>query len=284
MAVLGLEQRLAPLLLTQPAVWSPWGIGVLTPCSYDEDEAEQFLYATKPSISQQKELRRSHSWGGLATFRQSARYDQLFDEQVVESNAGTDIQKHRRKSTTSTSSDISRKTSMFSEMAFSTDSDDSTEPSDRAKSSNSLIEPRARDCSNTTTRQVRNLPFSVTREELLQAVDETGFGDLYDFVYVPHKFKEHRNLGFAFINFVNVETAQKFSAMWHRSRIFMKDGIGQRFQTTKPLNITVAAVQGHAANTKKARGSKMTRVRNTCFQPLMFLEPSIIADKPPGVF
>lgn len=93
-----------------------------------------------------------------------------------------------------------------------------------------------------TTLMIRNLPYSLTREELEQAVDESGFADMYNFVYLPHKW--NKQLGFAFINFVDVVAAKNFHAGWHKS---------QRFKSKcpkgiKPLNVSAASVQGHTAH------------------------------------
>jgi hypothetical protein len=269
MAVSGLEQRFAPLILTQP-VWSPWGIGVLTPWSYEQDEDEQLLYATKTPKPEQKNLKRSRSWGGLATFAQNARYEQLFGRKVAESRTSTENRKLRMMSNSSAASTDVSPTASVADMTFSTDSDDSSEPfgvvrkkQTKSKTINQTMPPNA---DSATTIAVRNLPFNVTREELLQALDASGFEGLYDFAYLPHKFKEHRNLGFAFINFMNVEVAHQFAAEWHKSRRFMVKGMPKG---VKPLNVAMATVQGHAANTQKSRGAKMVRVKNTSYQPLM---------------
>jgi hypothetical protein len=283
MAVSGLEQRFAPLIITQP-VWSPWGIGVHTPWSSQEDDHEQSLYATmKTKLKQKdlnhKELKRSSSWGGVPTFMQNAHFEELFGEKAVESNADTDNLKLSLRrvigSTCSATSTEMTPTPSVSDMLISTDSDDSIEAigliSKKQHNFRIVKQTPAPDPDSATTVVVRNLPFNVTREELLQAVDASGFEGLYDFVYLPHKFKEHRNLGFAFINFANAEMARQFSAMWHRSRRFMVKGM---CKGVKPLNVTMATVQGHAANTHKARGAKMVRVKNTSYQPLMLASAS----------
>lgn len=45
---------------------------------------------------------------------------------------------------------------------------------------------------------------------VLEMLDENGFEDVYDFVYVPHDFKRLPslvNVGYFFVNFINHETA-----------------------------------------------------------------------------
>jgi len=114
-----------------------------------------------------------------------------------------------------------------------------------------------------TTLMIRNLPYSLTQQELLQAVDDGGYSGQCDFLYLPHKFKEHKNLGFAFVNFKDVEVASKFSAEWHHTYRFKMGSMH------KPLNISAAAVQGRAANEKAANSHKMGRVKNNFFRPVM---------------
>merc|ERR1719215_1113668 len=63
---------------------------------------------------------------------------------------------------------------------------------------------------NITTLVIRNLPRSLTQEELVQAMSESGYAGTWDFCYLPCKFQERRNLGFAFVNFTSADLAQKF--------------------------------------------------------------------------
>lgn len=110
-----------------------------------------------------------------------------------------------------------------------------------------------------TTLMLRNLPHSLTQAELLEEVDKNGYDGLYDFCYLPHKFAKHKNLGFAFLNFISTEDAAKFRREWHLSR---------RFGTA--LNVSAAAVQGREQNEKKAASQKMSRVRNPNYRPTVF--------------
>jgi len=110
-----------------------------------------------------------------------------------------------------------------------------------------------------TTLMIRNLPHSLTQPELLDEVDSCGYAGFYDFCYLPHKFAKHKNLGFAFLNFVSTDVAATFRQQWHLSR---------RFATT--LNVSAAAVQGRKANEEKAASQKMSRVRNPCYKPMVF--------------
>lgn len=111
---------------------------------------------------------------------------------------------------------------------------------------------------------VRNLPYSLTQQKLVDALDATGFAGLYDFCYLPHKFSDHKNVGYAFINFVNAAVAKDFQSAWHQD----KGTVFNAHDMRKALNVTVAVLQGRKANMMKAQSKKMGRVKNSSFKPL----------------
>jgi hypothetical protein len=61
-----------------------------------------------------------------------------------------------------------------------------------------------------TTAMMKNIPNDYTRDLLLGLIDEAGFAGSYDLVYLPIDFKSEVGLGYAFINFVSPEEAQRF--------------------------------------------------------------------------
>jgi len=61
-----------------------------------------------------------------------------------------------------------------------------------------------------TTVMLRNLPNNYSRAMLLKLIDAEGFGNQYDFIYLPMDFKSHASLGYAFVNLVTAELAQRF--------------------------------------------------------------------------
>eukprot|EP00418_Pyrodinium_bahamense_P070883 CAMPEP_0179088044 /NCGR_PEP_ID=MMETSP0796-20121207/40036_1 /TAXON_ID=73915 /ORGANISM="Pyrodinium bahamense, Strain pbaha01" /LENGTH=407 /DNA_ID=CAMNT_0020785561 /DNA_START=74 /DNA_END=1297 /DNA_ORIENTATION=- len=63
-----------------------------------------------------------------------------------------------------------------------------------------------------TTVLLRNLPTDFTRETLLELLEDEGFEGTFDFVYLPMDFGANTCLGYAFVNFVSSNDAQR---CWH---------------------------------------------------------------------
>jgi hypothetical protein len=61
-----------------------------------------------------------------------------------------------------------------------------------------------------TTVMMRNVPFSYTCDSLIDLLESKGFSKWFDFVYVPVKRTETLGVGYAFVNIINQELAEKF--------------------------------------------------------------------------
>lgn len=61
-----------------------------------------------------------------------------------------------------------------------------------------------------TTVMMRNIPNNYSREMLIELIDNEGFKDCYDLVYLPIDFKNKVGLGYSFINLVDSEIAKRF--------------------------------------------------------------------------
>merc|ERR1740116_211179 len=61
-----------------------------------------------------------------------------------------------------------------------------------------------------TTVMLRNLPNHYTRAMLTDLLETEGFGDIYDFLYLPIDFRTQAALGYAFVNLLDSDIVQRF--------------------------------------------------------------------------
>jgi len=66
------------------------------------------------------------------------------------------------------------------------------------------------DTSTFTTVMLKNLPGEYSREMLLELLNEQGFEAKYNFVYRPADFKKKTWLGYAFVNLIDHDHAERF--------------------------------------------------------------------------
>mmetsp|Transcript_3560 Transcript_3560/g.5742 ORF Transcript_3560/g.5742 Transcript_3560/m.5742 type:complete len:317 (-) Transcript_3560:343-1293(-) len=64
--------------------------------------------------------------------------------------------------------------------------------------------------SGKTTVMMRNLPNDYTRDMVVELLDNACYKGRFSFIYVPIDFQRKAGLGYAFINFVDSESAMKF--------------------------------------------------------------------------
>merc|ERR1719230_564597 len=90
--------------------------------------------------------------------------------------------------------------------------------------------------SKISTVMIRHLPNKVTQSQLLSDLNDTGFLDSYDFVYLPIDPDTNANKGYAFINFHTAALAAKCKRQFD----------GFKFcdtRTKKVVNVMPAALQ-----------------------------------------
>lgn len=94
-----------------------------------------------------------------------------------------------------------------------------------------------------TTVMIRNLPRSLTLTMLLEALDENGFKDKYDFVHLPSggrpSSERSDNLAYGFVNFMDSVDAVKFAKVFTGYTFIPED---------RPCAVHLAALQGKEAN------------------------------------
>jgi len=98
-----------------------------------------------------------------------------------------------------------------------------------------------------TTMMIRNVPYAMTVAALEQALQDAGFGDCFDFLYLPMKRNQEKNLGFAFLNFVSPDYATEFKNAFHGYVFECPTKAGHRIRAT----VSEAHTQGYHANMAK---------------------------------
>lgn len=106
-----------------------------------------------------------------------------------------------------------------------------------------------------TTLMIRGIPCGLSREDVMSSIDSGGFKGKYNFFYLPHDVdKKSANLGYAFINFVDVQSAGLATEAFTGVRLAKE-------RSAKKLAISPASIQGlpnlrrHFANTVVSKGS-----------------------------
>jgi hypothetical protein len=94
-----------------------------------------------------------------------------------------------------------------------------------------------------TTLMIRNIPGKYSQNDLMNDLKATGFGNSYDFLYLPIDKGTASNVGYAFVNFMDPAVAARC----------IKSFEGHRFNrhqrtSTKLARISVAHLQGLEKN------------------------------------
>jgi hypothetical protein len=116
-----------------------------------------------------------------------------------------------------------------------------------------------------TTLMVKNIPNRVTREEFAEEIMSKMPIGSFDFLYLPIDFKSRAGFGYAFINLTSDENVDEFVANFHKRRLSCAEGI-----YSKPLEVTVARVQGFTANINRLISSPVLFQAEDASHPLIF--------------
>ncbi|KAG0297029.1 hypothetical protein BGZ96_007913 [Linnemannia gamsii] len=112
-----------------------------------------------------------------------------------------------------------------------------------------------------TTFMIRNIPNKYTQPMLLECINETHFGK-FDFLYLRMDFKNKCNVGYAFINFINIEVVASFV----EQHVSKKWG---RFNSDKICSLSYATIQGRRALVDKFRNSSVME-EEPSYRPKIF--------------
>merc|ERR1719160_313583 len=106
-----------------------------------------------------------------------------------------------------------------------------------------------------TTLMVRGIPCSFSQEALTSLIDEAGLKGKYNFFYLPRDGNRSSNLGYAFINFVDQQSAE------HCKDTFQGVPLAPA-RSKKTCTVSPGEIQGlpslwkHFRNTAVSRGSR----------------------------
>lgn len=92
-----------------------------------------------------------------------------------------------------------------------------------------------------TTMMLRNIPNQYTQSALREEIDNSGFANSYNFFYLPMDVKTHKNLGYAFMNFLNSSDATRFFEAFSSYRFI-------RVSSRKMGKVSPAYIQGLEKN------------------------------------
>merc|ERR1712232_1268463 len=92
-----------------------------------------------------------------------------------------------------------------------------------------------------TTVMIRQLPLHCTQGMLMGEITNRGFGNAFDFLFIPWDLKKHENVGYGFINFLHPMYAVDCRDAFHWTYLPF-------LSPRKPLNVHPARLQGYEAN------------------------------------
>jgi hypothetical protein len=72
-----------------------------------------------------------------------------------------------------------------------------------------------------TTFMIRNIPTRFTSLSFVRLLEDYGFGGSFNFFYLPMDFRSGKNMGYAFINFLEPHTGTRFVEKFHARRLPM---------------------------------------------------------------
>lgn len=123
---------------------------------------------------------------------------------------------------------------------------------------------------------LRNLPNDYTRDMLLELLESSSCAGCYDFIYLPYDFKRQSNLGYAFLNMLTHEHAQK-------AKEILKGFKSWKVPSRKVLSVSWSnPLQGLSANIERYRNSPvMHEDVPEHFKPLLFVNGRSMRFPPP---
>lgn len=116
-----------------------------------------------------------------------------------------------------------------------------------------------------TTIMLRNVPNRYSQKELRDELEDIGFSGAFDFLYTPLDKGTLASVGYAFVNFVTPEWADKAIAILHGYR-FKKHVKGA---SSKVAVVSVAHLQGLEANLAHYENAAVNNARLKQRRPIV---------------
>jgi len=107
---------------------------------------------------------------------------------------------------------------------------------------------------------IRNLPIKYTPSLLMRELDNAGFVNQYDYLYVPSGSRKGNNRGFGFANFTSVAIADRFRRVFDGAKFSLHPA-------KRPLVIVPADIQGWVNNFQHQQAAPTNSFR---MSPLFF--------------
>ena len=114
-----------------------------------------------------------------------------------------------------------------------------------------------------TSVMIHNLPVAVTQSDVVQELEDNGFGKLFDFLYVPYNLKTSSICGYAFVNLVSSDAAALLVRMWRQQRTLCSQS------TNKPIFFSAADDQGFEALVQRLRQNNKRSLRDPRLRPVL---------------
>ena len=126
-----------------------------------------------------------------------------------------------------------------------------------------VIDPSRIESMNLTTLYVANIPNKYTKKMLMKFVDEK-FAGRYDFFYLPIDFENKCNVGYAFVNFVDLAAVRSFFYAFNGRK-------WPRFNSSKICEIRYAKIQGRESCMKHFANSCLMKQEDEGVRPFVRL-------------
>jgi hypothetical protein len=105
-----------------------------------------------------------------------------------------------------------------------------------------------------TTLMMRGIPCSFTQDALMTILDDAGLKEKYNFFYLPRGGNRSSNLGYAFINFVDAESAEQCTNLFNGVQLDPARSV--KTCTISPGDLQgLPALRKHFCRTAVSRGS-----------------------------